>query len=93
MTKLSAMSGAEFDRAYMNMMVSDHNKDVAAFEKESTKGGDPDLKAFAAKTLPTLKEHQQMAKALHGTQGSNNSGSRNSNSNRSSNSNSNSNRP
>jgi len=62
------MSGAEFDRAYMNMMVSDHNKDVAEFEKESTKGGDPDLKAFAAKTLPTLKEHQQMAKALHGTQ-------------------------
>ena len=94
MTKLSAMSGAEFDRAYMNMMVSDHNKDVAEFEKESTKGGDPDLKAFAAKTLPTLKEHQQMAKALHGTQGSkSNSGSRNSNSNRSSNSNSNSNRP
>jgi len=82
-TKLSAMSGAEFDRAYMNMMVSDHNKDVAAFEKESTKGGDPDLKAFAAKTLPTLKEHQQMAKALHGTQGGN------SNSNRSSNRNSN----
>jgi len=78
----------------MNMMVSDHNKDVAEFEKESTKGGDPDLKAFAAKTLPTLKEHQQMAKALHGTQGSkSNSGSRNSNSNRSSNSNSNSNRP
>ena len=86
-TKLSGMSGAEFDRAYMNMMVSDHNKDVAAFEKESTKGGDPDLKAFATKTLPTLKEHQQMAKAIHGNQGG--SG----NSNRNSNGNSNSNRP
>jgi len=71
-TKLSAMSGAEFDRAYMNMMVSDHNKDVAAFEKESAKGGDPDLKAFATKTLPTLKEHQQMAKALHGQGGNSN---------------------
>jgi putative membrane protein len=80
-TKLSAMSGAEFDRAYMNMMVSDHNKDVAAFEKESTKGGDPDLKAFATKTLPTLKEHQQMAKALHG-QGGNSNRNSNGNSNR-----------
>jgi len=52
-----------------------HNKDVAAFEKESTKGGDPDLKAFATKTLPTLKEHQQMAKALPGNQGGNRSNS------------------
>jgi putative membrane protein len=81
-TKLSAMSGAEFDRAYMNMMVSDHNKDVAAFEKESTKGGDPDLKAFATKTLPTLKEHQQLAKTLRGSQGGNTKRTGNSNSNR-----------
>jgi putative membrane protein len=92
-TKLSGMTGAEFDRAYMNMMVSDHNKDVPAFEKESTKGVDPDLKAFAGKTLPTLKEHQQLAKSLHGSMGgnsnSNSGGSRNSNRN----SNGNSNRP
>ena len=63
-TKLSAMSGAEFDRAYSKMMLSDHNKDVSEFEKQSTKGTDPDLKAFASKTLPTLQEHLQMAKAL-----------------------------
>src|ERR1043165_4467422 len=63
-TKLSAMSGAEFDRAYSKMMLSDHNKDVSEFEKQSTKGTDPDLKAFAAKTLPTLHEHLQLAKAL-----------------------------
>ena len=86
-TKLSAMSGAEFDRAYSKMMLSDHNKDVSEFEKQSTKGTDPDLKAFASKTLPTLQEHLQMAKALPENQRS----SSNSNSNR--NSNSNSNRP
>jgi putative membrane protein len=84
-TKLSAMSGAEFDRAYSKMMLSDHTKDVKEFEKQSTKGGDADLKAFAGKTLPTLQEHLQMAKALPGNQGGN--------SNRNSNSNSNSNRP
>jgi putative membrane protein len=65
-TKLSAMSGAEFDRAYGKMMVSDHTKDVAEFEKQSTKGTDPDLKAFAGKTLPTLQEHLKMAQALPG---------------------------
>ena len=86
-TKLSAMSGAEFDRAYSKMMLSDHNKDVSEFEKQSTKGTDPDLKAFASKTLPTLQEHLQMAKSLPDNQ----HGNSNSNSNR--NSNSNSNRP
>ena len=92
-TKLSAMSGAEFDRAYSKMMLSDHKKDVSAFEKQSTRGADADLKAFASKTLPTLQEHLQMASALPANQGSGNMNSnRNGNSNRNSNSN-NSNRP
>ena len=63
-TKLSALSGADFDRAYTKMMVSDHTKDVSEFEKQSTRGTDADLKAFASKTLPTLQEHLQMARAL-----------------------------
>ena len=93
-TKLSAMSGAEFDRAYGKMMLSDHNKDVKEFEKQSMKATDPDLKAFAAKNLPTLREHLQMAKTLPGAQsgGSNsNSGGGSRSTNRNSNSNSNSN--
>jgi putative membrane protein len=81
-TKLSAMSGAELDRAYSKMMLSDHTKDVAAFEKQSTRGADADLKAFAAKTLPTLQEHLQMAKALPNNQGASSNKNRNSNSNR-----------
>jgi len=105
-TKLSGMSGAEFDRAYAKMMLSDHNKDVSEFEKQSTRGSDPDLKAFATKTLPTLQEHLQMARALPGNErgntgdnsnmNSNTGGSRNSNrSNRNGNhnGNGNSNRP
>ena len=87
-TKLSAMSGADFDRAYMKMMVSDHVKDVAEFEKQSTKATDPDLKEFASKTLPTLQEHLKMAKSVEGSQGGGNS-----NRKMNSNSNSNSNRP
>jgi putative membrane protein len=84
--KLQRLKGADFDTAYAKRMVSDHNKKISAFEKESTQGTDADLKAFATKTLPTVREHLEMAKALPG-----NTGTGNTNSN--ANSNSNSNRP
>ena len=60
-TKLSGLSGSAFDKAYMSAMVKDHQTDIAEFEKEASSGGDSDIKAFASKTLPTLKEHLQMA--------------------------------
>lgn len=95
-TKITRMTGADFDRAYIKMMLSDHKKDVSEFEKQSTKGADADIKAFAGTTLPTLQEHLTMVQALNGSTGGgkNNSGASNSNSNpgRSMNSNSNSNR-
>jgi putative membrane protein len=95
-TKLSAMSGADFDREYGKMMLSDHRKDVSEFEKQSTRGTDADLKAFASKTLPTLQEHLRMAESLPGANrgGGNMNSNRNSNGNRNNNGNSNnSNRP
>jgi putative membrane protein len=61
---LSSLSGAEFDKMYMQHMVEDHNKDVGEFDKASTSATDADLKAWAGKTLPTLKEHQTMAKDI-----------------------------
>jgi putative membrane protein len=60
--RLAKLSGEAFDKAYMRLMVADHNKDVAAFKRESTAAKDPDLKAWAGKTLPTLEEHQKLAK-------------------------------
>ena len=69
--KISKMSGAAFDKAYMQDMVKDHQKDVAEFQKESSNGSDPDLKSWAATTLPTLQEHLRMAKeALSAVNGS-----------------------
>jgi putative membrane protein len=59
--RLSKLSGAAFDRAYMNAMVSDHRKVVAEFKRESTAGKDPEVKAFASKTLPTIEEHLKLA--------------------------------
>ncbi|MEP6670841.1 MAG: DUF4142 domain-containing protein [Chthoniobacter sp.] len=61
---LDVKSGESFDKAYAEAMVSDHKKDIAAFEKEANEGTDPDVKAFAAKTLPTLKMHLSMAEDL-----------------------------
>jgi len=59
--KLQKMNGPAFDKAYMKDMVADHKTDVAEFEREARSGSDPDLKAFAQKTLPTLREHLRMA--------------------------------
>ena len=55
--KLAKLSGAEFDRAYVGEMVKDHRKDVKEFQREADKAKDPDVKAWAAKTLPTLQDH------------------------------------
>jgi putative membrane protein len=63
--KLSKYSGADFDREYMSMMVKDHTKDVKEFENASNKAKDPDVKAWASKTLPTLREHLQMARDIN----------------------------
>jgi putative membrane protein len=65
MRKLSALSGEKFDREYVKMMLKDHKKDVAAFQKEADRGTDPDLKAFAAAALPTLREHLQMVQRIN----------------------------
>jgi putative membrane protein len=62
--KLKALSGNTFDKAYVDLMVDDHKKDVAEFEKASQQAKDDDLKKFASETLPTLQEHYQMIQDL-----------------------------
>ncbi len=62
--KLSKLSGADFDRAYMKDQVKDHQQDVQEFQQEAQRGSDPDVKSFASKTLPVLEEHLSMAKDL-----------------------------
>lgn len=63
---LAMLSSAEFDKAYMQHMVGDHAKDVSEFEKASTSATDADVKAWAAKTLPTLQQHHQLAQEVSG---------------------------
>ena len=63
--KLSKLSGEAFDRAFAKDMLSDHKKAVSAFRTESRSGKDPEVKAFAAKTLPTLEGHLKQAEDLN----------------------------
>jgi putative membrane protein len=63
---LASLSGAAFDKAYMDHMVEDHIEDVAEFEKASQTAQDSELKAWAAKTLPTLQDHLRQAKETQG---------------------------
>jgi predicted outer membrane protein len=58
---LSQLKGADFDRAFMSQMLTDHRKTIALFKQEAASAKDPQLKAFAQKTLPTLESHLQMA--------------------------------
>jgi putative membrane protein len=58
--KMTGMSGAGFDKSYVDGMVKAHKKDDALFTKEASSGTDPDLKAFAAKTDEVIKMHLTM---------------------------------
>lgn len=69
MDKLAGLSGSEFDKEYMRGMLKDHDKTIALFEQQVSQGIDKDLQAFAKKTLPTLREHQRMAKQVAQTVG------------------------
>jgi putative membrane protein len=67
--RLGKLSGADFDREYVRAMIKDHDSAVTLFERQSRSGGDPELKAWAEKTLPTLREHQRLARDLAGKVG------------------------
>ena len=78
--KLNALSGDQFDKEFVKVMVKDHEKAVSLFQKQADRGTDADVKAWAAKTLPALQGHLEMAKALNDKMKSMKSSKKNSNS-------------
>lgn len=60
-TRLASLSGAAFDRAYLEAMVNNHEADIKAFEQEAIRGADAAIKRFASDTLPDLRQHLEMA--------------------------------
>lgn len=63
-SSLREKAGADFDKAYVKLMVKDHEEDVKAFEKASKESKDPQIKQFATATLPVLQMHLESIKRV-----------------------------
>jgi putative membrane protein len=63
-TKLEVLSGDTFDKSYIKDMIKDHQEDIALFKKEAASGQDPDAKAYATATLPTLEKHLKKIESI-----------------------------
>lgn len=61
---LTGLSDAEFDRAYMQHMVGDHQKAIGVFQTGANSAQDPDIKAYATKNVPVLQEHATLAQQV-----------------------------
>lgn len=68
--RLEKLSGADFDREFLDLVVKEHQKDVSLFERESRRAAAPaGLKSFAGTTLRGLQDHIKMAQDLSGKLG------------------------
>jgi putative membrane protein len=62
--RLSKLSGAAFDKAYIHAMVEDHQKDAKEYEMQSSKVKDAKLKAYVNQTLPIVQQHLSHAEQI-----------------------------
>jgi putative membrane protein len=60
--KAQQIPGEGFDKRYLDLVVQDHQEESSVFEKEAKSGDDADIKKWAAKTLPTIKQHLALTK-------------------------------
>ena len=58
--RLAKKSGADFDRAFMDHLLKEHEKDVREFQKQAKSAKDADVKQFASSTLPMIEEHLRL---------------------------------
>ena len=61
--KLEGTSGAAFDAAYLDEMVKHHQMDIQEFER-AARSDNPQVRQFAERTLPTLRQHLERAQQL-----------------------------
>jgi putative membrane protein len=66
---LQNMSGREFDRSYIAVMVQEHSKAVKQFERAALGADNQDVRHWAAGSLPMLNEHHHEARALSASMG------------------------
>src|ERR1700691_3240055 len=58
------LKGAAFDHRYIQDMIAGHTKAIGIYKQEAANAQDPEVKAYAEETLPTLEKHLEDAKAL-----------------------------
>jgi putative membrane protein len=61
---MGSRSGADFDKAFIAMMLDDHEKDIAEFKKAAESNSNQKIKDFASQTLPTLQKHLDKARSI-----------------------------
>jgi putative membrane protein len=61
--KAQNLGTGDFDRLYLKWLEEVHRADIADFERAAKSSDDSELKAWASKTLPTLKQHLAMVQA------------------------------
>ena len=62
--KMSSLTGAEFDTAYVKDMVKDHKMDAKEFKAESARTKDTEVKNFVDKSIPVVSEHLRHINAM-----------------------------
>lgn len=61
---LSSLNSAEFDKKFAQHMVNDHVRAVTEFKAEAKNGTNPQIKDFAAKSVPVLETHLRLARNM-----------------------------
>ena len=62
--QLSKLSGADFDRAYMNAMVADHEQDAGTLQRIGAAAQSAEIRQLAATGLTTTQEHLTRARVV-----------------------------
>jgi putative membrane protein len=62
--KLNKKDRSDFDKAYIDMMVDDHQEDIKEFEEAGNKINDTQVKQFINSTLPVLRKHLDSCTAI-----------------------------
>jgi len=62
--QLQGVSGPDFDRRFMDMMIADHRDDIARFESRASSPPANQIQSFASQTLPKLRQHLQKAQEI-----------------------------
>ncbi|HSO42919.1 MAG TPA: DUF4142 domain-containing protein [Rhodospirillales bacterium] len=67
--ELAKLSGADFDKAFVEAAVEDHEKDIELYSEQLEEGDNPKVVEYAKETLPVLKKHLDAARKLEGGMG------------------------